>query len=58
MNGYSNHENGPVVMIFYRGASVVAVSPQKPEYLNLMKDKTGASFSLPHPNSYILITRS
>ena len=69
-------ENGPVVMIFYRGewcpicskhlasvqdslklitdrgATVVAVSPQKPEYLNKMADKTGATFRLLYDDGY------
>ena len=41
-------------LIYDRGATVVAVSPQKPEYLNLMKEKTGASFTLLYDNDYAI----
>jgi peroxiredoxin len=69
-------ENGPVVLIFYRGhwcpvcdkhlgqlqdslslitdrgATVIAVSPQKPEFLEKMKEKTGAEFRLLYDEGY------
>lgn len=69
-------QNGPVVMIFYRGhwcplcnkhlgaiqdslqliqdkgATVIAVSPQNPEYLNKMTDKSGAKFRLLYDEGY------
>jgi peroxiredoxin len=69
-------EEGPVVIIFYRGfwcpvcnkhlgdlqdslkmieekgVRVIAVSPEKPEYLGVMKDKTGAAFSLLYDEDY------
>ncbi|MBA3899039.1 MAG: AhpC/TSA family protein [Bacteroidetes bacterium] len=71
-----NLENGPVVLIFYRGqwcpvcskhlsnlqdslefiygkgASVVAISPEKPEYLQKTAGKTGAKFSLVYDEGY------
>lgn len=69
-------EEGPVVMIFYRGfwcpvcnqhlgdiqdslkmiedsgVRVIAVSPEKPEYLEVMEEKTGASFTLLYDEGY------
>lgn len=69
-------EEGPVVMIFYRGfwcpvcnkhlsqiqdslklieergAKVIAVSPEKPEYLDVMEEKTGAEFTLLYDEGY------
>lgn len=69
-------EEGPVVLIFYRGywcpvcnkhlgslqdslkqieargAKVIAVSPEKPEYLNKMANKTGAEFTLLYDEGY------
>jgi peroxiredoxin len=38
--------------IYNKGATVIAVSPQKPEYLNKMADKTGAKFSLLYDEAY------
>ena len=35
-----------------RGAKVIAVSPEKPEYLNVMADKTGAEFTLLYDEGY------
>jgi peroxiredoxin len=69
-------EEGPVVIIFYRGfwcpvcnkhlgdlqdslkmieekgVRVIAVSPEKPEYLGVMEEKTGASFTLLYDEDY------
>jgi peroxiredoxin len=69
-------ENGPVVLIFYRGywcpvcnehleslqdslkfieekgAQIIAVSPEKPEYLDKMADQTGAKFTLLYDEDY------
>lgn len=69
-------ENGPVVLIFYRGfwcpvcnqhlskiqdslelieekgAKVIAISPEKPEYLGKMEKKTGAEFTLLYDEGY------
>jgi peroxiredoxin len=69
-------ENGPVVLIFYRGfwcpvcnkhlgslqdslrlieetgAKVIAVSPEKPEFLDKMAQKTGAQFTLLYDEGY------
>ncbi len=69
-------EDGPVVLIFYRGfwcpvcnkhlgsmqdslkmiesrgARVIAISPEKPEYLNEMANKTGAEFTLLYDEGY------
>ena len=69
-------QQGPVVMIFYRGqwcpvcnrhlgqlqdslhlitgkgARVVAVSPEKPEFLEKMEEKTGAKFTLLYDEEY------
>jgi peroxiredoxin len=41
-------------LITDRGASVVAVSPQKPEYLEKMAGKTGATFRLLYDKSYAI----
>ena len=41
-------------LITDRGASVVAVSPQKPEYLKEMADKTGATFRLLYDERYTI----
>ena len=41
-------------LIYEQGASVVAVSPQKPDYLNLMKEKTGAAFTLVYDEGYTI----
>ncbi|MDT8402499.1 MAG: peroxiredoxin-like family protein [Bacteroidales bacterium] len=41
-------------LITDKGATVVAVSPQKPEYLDKMADKTGASFSLLYDEGYAI----
>lgn len=39
-------------LIYKKGASVVAVSPEKPEYLNKTTKKTGAKFSLVYDEDY------
>jgi peroxiredoxin len=39
-------------LITQRGATVIAVSPQKPEYLNKMAHKTGAQFKLLFDDGY------
>lgn len=68
--------DGPVVMIFYRGfwcpvcnkhlaqiqdslklieeagARVIAISPEKPDYLEVMAEKTGAEFTLLYDEGY------
>ena len=41
-------------LITDRGASVVAVSPQKPEYLKKMAGKTGATFRLLYDKGYAI----
>jgi peroxiredoxin len=41
-------------LITDRGASVVAVSPQKPEYLKKMVGKTGATFRLLYDKGYAI----
>lgn len=41
-------------LITDKGATVVAVSPQKPEYLDKMADKTGASFRLLYDEGYAI----
>ena len=35
-----------------KGATVIAVSPEKPEYLEIMKEKTGAEFRLLYDEGY------
>lgn len=37
-----------------KGTTVIAVSPQKPEYLDKMAEKTGASFSLLYDEGYVI----
>ncbi|WP_068473927.1 peroxiredoxin-like family protein [Saccharicrinis aurantiacus] len=39
-------------LITDRGAQLIAISPEKPEYLNIMKDKTGAKFTLLYDENY------
>ena len=41
-------------LITDRGATVVAISPQKPEYLEKMAEKTGATFRLLYDKSYAI----
>ena len=41
-------------MIEERGVKVIAVSPEKPEYLDEMADKTGAEFTLLYDEGYII----
>lgn len=41
-------------LITDKGARVVAISPQKPEYLDKMAHKTGASFSLLYDEGYAI----
>lgn len=39
-------------LILEKGATVIAVSPEKPEYLNKMAEKSGASFTLLYDKDY------
>jgi peroxiredoxin len=39
-------------LIYDKGASVIAISPEKPEYLQKMEDKTGAKFMLLYDEGY------
>ncbi|MFC0875634.1 peroxiredoxin-like family protein [Saccharicrinis sp. FJH2] len=39
-------------LVTKKGATVIAVSPEKPEYLNKMKEKTGAQFRLLYDEGY------
>jgi peroxiredoxin len=39
-------------LIYDKGASVIAISPEKPEYLQKMEDKTGAKFTLLYDEGY------
>lgn len=39
-------------LITDRGASVIAISPEKPEYLEKMEEKTGAKFTLLYDEGY------
>lgn len=41
-----------LTLITYQGATVVAISPEKPEYLNIMAENTGASFRLLYDEDY------
>lgn len=41
-----------LVQIEERGATVVAISPEKPEYLDKMAEKTGAKFTLLYDEGY------
>lgn len=41
-------------MVTALGASVVAVSPQKPEYLDKMSKKSGATFNLLYDENYLI----
>ena len=41
-------------MITGKGVTVVAISPEKPEYLDRMKEKTGASFRLLYDEGYTI----
>ncbi len=43
-------------MIEDAGAKVIAVSPEKPEYLNKMAEKTGAEFTLLYDDGYKIAT--
>lgn len=39
-----------------QGAQVIAISPEKPEYLNKMSEKTGASYTLLYDEAYKIAT--
>ena len=41
-------------MIEATGAKVIAVSPEKPDYLNKMAEKTGAQFTLLYDEGYLI----
>ncbi len=41
-------------MIEASGAKVIAVSPEKPDYLNKMAEKTGAKFTLLYDEGYLI----
>lgn len=38
-----------------KGANVVVVTPEQPEYIEKMVDKTGASFSILHDKDYVIM---
>lgn len=40
--------------IYDKGASVIAISPEKPEYLKITAEKTKASFSLLYDEAYVI----
>lgn len=44
-------------LIYEKGASVIAISPEKPELLNKTAEKTGAAFSLIHDEGYNIATK-
>ena len=39
-------------LIYEKGAKVIAISPEKPEYLNKMTEKTGIDFTLLYDEDY------
>ncbi|MDX2445154.1 MAG: redoxin domain-containing protein [Bacteroidales bacterium] len=39
-------------LIYEKGATLVAISPEKPEYLNKMSEKSGAAFTLLYDEDY------
>ncbi|MCU4173669.1 peroxiredoxin-like family protein [Carboxylicivirga sp. N1Y90] len=41
-------------LIYDKGASVIAISPEKPEYLKISAEKTKASFSLLYDEAYVI----
>lgn len=41
-------------LVYDRGASVVAISPEKPEYLKMTQEKTNADFKLLHDKDYLV----
>lgn len=43
-------------LIADKGASIVAISPEKPEYLEKMEEKTGATFTLLYDEGYKIAT--
>jgi peroxiredoxin len=45
-NRYLKNLQDSLQLIYDKGATVIAISPEKPEYLNMTKDKTGAKFTL------------
>ncbi len=51
-NRHLNTIQDSLKLIMEKGATVVAVSPQKPDYLQKMQDKTGAEFRLLFDNMY------
>lgn len=43
-----------LAMIEATGAKVIAISPEKPDYLNKMADQTGAQFTLLYDEGYLI----
>ena len=41
-------------LIYEMGARVVAISPEKPEYLDKMREETGSEFSLLYDEGYLI----
>jgi len=51
-NRHLSHVQDSLSLILEKGASVIAISPEKPEYLSKMKTKTGAEFKLLYDEGY------
>jgi len=41
-------------LIYKKGATVVAISPEKPEYLNKTREQTGSEFTLLYDEGYLI----
>lgn len=53
-NDHLSNLQDSIDFITSKGATVVAVSPEKPDYLLLSKDKSGATFTLLYDSGYVI----
>lgn len=53
-NKHLSHLQDSLQLIYNKGARVIAISPEKPEYLKLTAEKTKASFILLYDEEYVI----
>ena len=53
-NRYLSLLQDSVQQIYDKGATVIAISPEKPEMLEITREKTNASFSLLHDTAFLI----
>lgn len=53
-NRYLSQLQDSLQLVYKKGATVVAISPEKPELLNKTKEKTKATFTLLHDKDFLI----